>query len=119
MTRCEEILVDGTQCTKQAVTGSRFCKEHVKRIVFRPVSPPPLPTKQAVTTRSEMPSVPAAKAPPQSLIPVLPKVFMSHSHEDNDLCNQYASALRAQGVDLYYDEYTRTRGNLLAEEIER
>ncbi len=30
-------------------------------------------------------------------------VFVSHAHADNALCDQYVTALRARGLDVWYD----------------
>jgi hypothetical protein len=32
-------------------------------------------------------------------------VFVSHSHQDNDYCQQYVTGLRARGYMVWYDEH--------------
>ncbi|WIG58200.1 MAG: hypothetical protein OJF49_000945 [Ktedonobacterales bacterium] len=46
-------------------------------------------------------------------------VFVSHSHADNDLCDRYVAALRARGLDVWYDRNNAQNGHLLGEEIQR
>src|SRR5262249_4330733 len=40
----------------------------------------------------------AKPAPPQ------PRVFVSHSHQDNAFCRAFVDDLRAHGLDIWYDE---------------
>jgi hypothetical protein len=47
------------------------------------------------------------------------RVFVSHAHADNALCDRYVAALRAQGVDVWYDRTNLQSGSALSAEIER
>jgi peptide/nickel transport system substrate-binding protein len=46
-------------------------------------------------------------------------VFVSHSHQDNELCDAFVEALRARGVDAWYDRSDLQVGHLLSTEIQR
>jgi Mrp family chromosome partitioning ATPase len=48
-----------------------------------------------------------------------PALFISHAHADNEVCDRYAAALRARGVDVRYDRDDLQRGQMLSAEIER
>ena len=43
--------------------------------------------------------------------------FISHAHADNDLCDRYVSALRARGIDIWYDRDNTQNGHLLGSAI--
>lgn len=45
--------------------------------------------------------------------------FISHAHADNVLCDSYASALSALGIDVWYDRTNMEYAQLIAEEIGR
>lgn len=47
-----------------------------------------------------------------------PAIFVSHSHKDDAYCHTFVSALRAAGLDVWYDEHNATAGHL-RELIER
>ena len=47
------------------------------------------------------------------------KVFVSHAHADNDLCDRYVAALRARSLDVWYDRTNLQGGQSLSSEIER
>jgi TIR domain len=51
--------------------------------------------------------------------PTTRRVFISHAHADNALCDRYVAALRAQGVDVWYDRTNLQSGTALSAEIER
>jgi hypothetical protein len=36
-----------------------------------------------------------------------PRVFVSHSHNDNEWCRAFVAALQAAGWDVWYDEKVR------------
>ena len=46
------------------------------------------------------------------------RVFVSHSHEDNEFCQQIVQALRDAGADVWYDEHNLGWGEL-HDEIQR
>ena len=39
--------------------------------------------------------------------------FVSHAHADNDLCDRYVAALRARGIDIWYDRNNAQAGHFL------
>ncbi len=45
-------------------------------------------------------------------------VFVSHAHADNDVCDRYVAALRARGLDVWYDRTNMQRGFMLSPQIE-
>ncbi len=45
--------------------------------------------------------------------------FVSHAHADNDLCDRYVAALRARGIDVWYDRNNAQAGHFLGREIEQ
>ena len=45
--------------------------------------------------------------------------FVSHAHADNDLCDRYVAALRARGIDVWYDRNNAPAGHFLDREIEQ
>ena len=45
-------------------------------------------------------------------------VFVSHAHADNTLCDSYVGALRARGLDVWYDRTNMQDGHMLSAEIE-
>ncbi|HST87400.1 MAG TPA: TIR domain-containing protein [Ktedonobacterales bacterium] len=47
-------------------------------------------------------------APPQPA----PRVFVSHSHADNDYCRAFVNGLRTLGLDVWYDEHNLGWGQL-------
>src|SRR5215469_1528338 len=47
------------------------------------------------------------------------QVFVSHAHADNELCDRYVAALRARGLDVWYDRTNMQDGHFLSAEIER
>ncbi|HEU5345905.1 MAG TPA: tetratricopeptide repeat protein [Ktedonobacterales bacterium] len=47
-----------------------------------------------------------------------PAIFVSHSHKDDAYCQAFVAALRAAGLDVWYDEHNATAGHL-RELIER
>jgi ABC-type transport system substrate-binding protein len=47
------------------------------------------------------------------------RVFVSHSHQDNDLCDAFVEALRARGVDVWYDRSDLQVGHLLSTAIQQ
>lgn len=47
------------------------------------------------------------------------KVFISHAHADSALCDQFVAALRAHGLDVWYDRTNLQSGAALSSEIER
>ncbi len=44
--------------------------------------------------------------------------FVSHAHVDNDLCDRYVAALRARGIDIWYDRDNAQNGHLLGSAIQ-
>jgi ABC-type transport system substrate-binding protein len=46
-------------------------------------------------------------------------VFVSHAHADNELVDPFVSALRARGVDVWYDRSNLEAGHFLSEEIQQ
>ncbi len=44
--------------------------------------------------------------------------FLSHAHADNALCDRYAAALTARGIDAWYDRTNAQVGHLLGNEIQ-
>ncbi len=46
------------------------------------------------------------------------KVFVSHAHVDNDLCDVYVQAIRDRGFDVWYDQTNLQAGKQLSIEIE-
>ncbi|HEY7021294.1 MAG TPA: toll/interleukin-1 receptor domain-containing protein, partial [Ktedonobacterales bacterium] len=46
------------------------------------------------------------------------RIFVSHSHQNNDACRALVNALREVGADVWYDEYNMTSGRL-GQTIER
>ncbi len=44
--------------------------------------------------------------------------FLSHAHADNALCDRYAAALTARGIDAWYDRHNAQVGHLLGNEIQ-
>ncbi len=44
--------------------------------------------------------------------------FVSHAHADNDLCDRYVAALRARGIDIWYDRDNAQNGHLLGSAIQ-
>lgn len=55
---------------------------------------------------------------PDQPAPVPHTVFVSHAHADNALCNRYVEALRACGLDVWYDRTNMQDGQRLSEQIE-
>lgn len=47
------------------------------------------------------------------------RIFLSHSHEDNDLCDRYHRALAERGYDVWYDRVSMRGGHTLSHEIQR
>jgi hypothetical protein len=47
------------------------------------------------------------------------RVFVSHAHADNALCDRYVEALRARGFDVWYDRSDLQGGSQLSDEIQR
>lgn len=45
-------------------------------------------------------------------------VFVSHAHADNAVCDRYVEALRARGLDVWYDRTNMQDGHMLNAEIE-
>src|SRR5262249_52805841 len=41
--------------------------------------------------------------------------FVSHSHDDADFCSAFASELRTQGFDVWYDEHNLGAGSIRSE----
>ena len=52
-------------------------------------------------------------------MPTYQRVFISHAHVDNAICQQYAEALRAKGIDVWIDLTDAQEGHDLSEEISR
>jgi tetratricopeptide (TPR) repeat protein len=46
-------------------------------------------------------------------------VFVSHAHADNPLCDRYVTAMRARGLDVWYDRTNMQDGHFLSTDIER
>jgi hypothetical protein len=46
-------------------------------------------------------------------------IFLSHAHADNALCDRYVEALRARGLDVWYDRHNMQAGVSLSDDIER
>jgi peptide/nickel transport system substrate-binding protein len=46
-------------------------------------------------------------------------VFVSHSHQDNEVCDAFVAALQSRGVDVWYDRHDLQVGHLLSTEIQR
>lgn len=44
--------------------------------------------------------------------PSSPRIFVSHSHQDSAFCRAYVNGLRAQGLDVWYDEHNLGSGAL-------
>ncbi|MGH2515618.1 MAG: toll/interleukin-1 receptor domain-containing protein, partial [Ktedonobacterales bacterium] len=44
-------------------------------------------------------------------------VFVSHAHADNELCDRYVAALRARGLDVWYDRINMRDGHFLSDQI--
>jgi outer membrane protein assembly factor BamB len=47
------------------------------------------------------------------------RVFISHAHADNDVCDRYVDALRTRGFDVWYDRSDMQSGRQLSDEIQR
>jgi len=47
------------------------------------------------------------------------RIFISHSHEDNDFCKQLVDTLAGFPVDVWYDQTNLTRGAVITDEIAR
>jgi formylglycine-generating enzyme required for sulfatase activity len=45
--------------------------------------------------------------------------FVSHAHADNELCDRYVNALRARGIDVWYDRNNAQSGHFLGEQIQQ
>jgi tetratricopeptide (TPR) repeat protein len=45
-------------------------------------------------------------------------VFVSHTHADNKLCDRYVAALRARGLNVWYDRTNMQAGRSLSSDIE-
>src|SRR5690348_8212576 len=45
--------------------------------------------------------------------------FVSHAHADNDLCDRYVAALRARGIDIWYDRNNAQARHFLDRESEQ
>src|SRR5258706_1895960 len=45
------------------------------------------------------------------------QVFVSHAHADNELCDRYVAALRARGLDVWYDRTNMQDGRFIPEQI--
>ncbi len=45
--------------------------------------------------------------------------FISHAHADNEICDRYAAALRAHGIDVWYDRDNAQVGHFLGDVIQR
>ena len=52
-------------------------------------------------------------------MPTYRPTFISHAHADNDLCDRYAAALGARGIDVWYDRTSAQAGHFLGAEIQR
>ncbi len=48
-----------------------------------------------------------------------PRVFVSHSHQDNDWCREFVAALQAAGWDVWYDEKGLSGGATWVATIQR
>jgi tetratricopeptide (TPR) repeat protein len=46
------------------------------------------------------------------------QVFVGHAHADNELCDRYVAALRARGLDVWYDRTNMQVGHSLSTDIE-
>ena len=44
--------------------------------------------------------------------------FVSHAHVDNDACDRYVAALRARGIDTWYDRNNAQAGHFLGTDIQ-
>jgi formylglycine-generating enzyme required for sulfatase activity len=44
--------------------------------------------------------------------------FVSHAHVDNDICDHYVAALRAHGIDSWYDRTNAQAGHFLGTDIQ-
>jgi tetratricopeptide (TPR) repeat protein len=51
-------------------------------------------------------------------MPSLHTVFVSHAHADNALCDRYVAALRARGLNVWYDRTNMQAGHSLSSDIE-
>lgn len=47
------------------------------------------------------------------------RIFVSHSHQDNDWCRPFVEALKAVGYDVWYDETGLTGGDEWLDSIQR
>lgn len=47
-----------------------------------------------------------------------PRIFVSHAHADNDICDRYVAALRTLGLDVWYDRTNMDAGRALSTEIQ-
>ena len=45
-------------------------------------------------------------------------IFVSHAHVDNDICDRYVAALRARGIDTWYDRTNAQAGHFLGTDIQ-
>lgn len=45
--------------------------------------------------------------------------FVSHAHMDNDMCDRYLTALRARGINTWYDRNDAQAGHFLGTDIQR
>jgi tetratricopeptide (TPR) repeat protein len=50
--------------------------------------------------------------------PSLHTVFVSHAHADNEVCDRYVAALRARGLNVWYDRTNLQAGHSLSSDIE-
>lgn len=44
--------------------------------------------------------------------PTMPRIFVSHSHQDNDYCREFVAGLREHGYQVWYDEHNLDWGPL-------
>lgn len=47
--------------------------------------------------------------------PAILRIFVSHSHQDDDYCRAFVQEVRAAGADVWYDEHNLTSGQLLTD----
>ncbi len=75
MAQCKKMLKSGERCSNQATPGTRFCKTHAQRIIFRPVEKPagtaPPPTRPPAATETPPPKW-RARAGPAGQAPTFP-----------------------------------------------
>src|SRR5579884_3633138 len=81
----------------------------------------PLVAPAPAVTLVSLPTPPSEPEPAHPPVPPVRsrKVFISHSHADNDACDRYYEALTQRGYDVWYDRRSMPPGAQLSEDIQR